>query len=149
VEELTIPGGRLLVIFDGYCGMCNRAVQLFVRRDRFDRLRFAPSSSPKVAALLARHGIDPVEATGDSGTIIVAQALGTPAEHLLTRSDAILTILRHLPDPWWPAIAATLRIIPRPLRDLLYRLIAWSRYRIWRRLDACPIPTADQRIRFL
>jgi predicted DCC family thiol-disulfide oxidoreductase YuxK len=149
MDELIIPGGRLLVIFDGHCGMCNAAVQWFLRRDRFDRLRFVASTSPKVASLLERHGIDPAEAESDSGSVVVAQALGTPHEHLLTRSEALLAILQQLPDPWWPAIGATLRIIPRPLRDLGYRLVAWSRYRIWKRLDACPIPTAEERMRFL
>jgi predicted DCC family thiol-disulfide oxidoreductase YuxK len=52
-EEL---GGRLLVIFDGQCGFCNRSVRWFLRRDRRDRLRFVASDSPKVAELLARHG---------------------------------------------------------------------------------------------
>jgi predicted DCC family thiol-disulfide oxidoreductase YuxK len=98
--------------------------------------------------LLARNGIDPIIATGNSGTILVAQALDTSAERLLLRSDAVLAILRQLPSPW-PAIAACLQLIPRPLRDLGYRLIARWRYRIWGHLDTCPIPTAEERARFL
>lgn len=149
MDGLNIPGGRLLVIFDGHCGLCNRSARWFLRRDRFDRLRFVSSGSPKVADLLARHGIDPSEAVGDTGSIVVAQALDTPAEHLLIRSEAVLAILQQLPDPWWPAIGATLRLIPRSIRDFGYRLIAYFRYRIWGRSDTCPIPTAEERMRFL
>jgi predicted DCC family thiol-disulfide oxidoreductase YuxK len=148
VSELENIGNRLLVIYDGVCGFCNLSVRWFLVRDRNDRLRFVPSDSPKVADLLARHGLDPAIATGNSGTILVAQALEAPAQRLLIRSDAVLAMLAQLPPPW-PGLAAVLRIIPRPLRDLGYRLVARWRYRIWGRLDACPIPTAQERARFL
>jgi predicted DCC family thiol-disulfide oxidoreductase YuxK len=141
-------GDRLLVIFDGNCGLCNRSVRWFLRRDRLDRLRFVPSDSPKVAALLSRHGLDSNSATPTPNTILVARDVDTPAEHLLTRSDAVLTILQQLPQPW-PTLAAICRLIPRPLRDLAYRLVARYRYRIWGRLDTCPIPTPAERARFL
>jgi predicted DCC family thiol-disulfide oxidoreductase YuxK len=148
VSELEKIGGRLLVIYDGVCGFCNLSVRWFLVRDRNDRLRFVASDSPKVANLLARHGLDAAMATGNSGTILVATALEAPAERLLIRSDAVIAMLGQLPSPW-PTLAAVLRIIPRPLRDLGYRLVARWRYRIWGRLDACPIPTAQERARFL
>ena len=117
-------------------------------RDRNDYMRFAPSDARFAAGLLARHGVDVSATQGNSGTVIVAVSLGTPAERLLTRSDAVLALLGQLRSPW-PGIAAILRVIPRPLRDLGYRLIARFRYRIWGRLDACPIPTASEQGRFL
>ena len=61
---------------------------------------------------------------------------------------AVLVLLAQLPAPW-PAVAAFGRLIPPALLDLAYRLIAHYRYRIWGRLDACPIPTAEERSRFL
>jgi predicted DCC family thiol-disulfide oxidoreductase YuxK len=139
-------GGRLLVIFDGHCGFCNHSVRWFLRRDRGDRLRFAPSQSPAVAVLLARHEIDASSATPN--TMFVVRDPGGPAERLLDRSRAVLAILAELPQPW-PAIAAALVWVPRPLRDLGYRIIARWRYRIWGRLEICPIPTAEERGRFL
>jgi predicted DCC family thiol-disulfide oxidoreductase YuxK len=147
-SDLDKLGGRLLVIFDGHCGLCNRTTRWCLRHDQFDRLRFVASNSPIVQELLARHGLDAATLAGNSGTILVAQAVDTPAEQLFTRSDAALAVLRQLPLPW-PALGATLRLIPRPLRDLGYRLIARVRYRIWGRLEACPIPTAEERMRFL
>ena len=148
VSDLQNIGDRLLVVYDGVCGFCNLSVRWFLDRDRHDRLRFVPSDSPKVATLFARHGLNPAIATGNSGTILVAQALESSAERLLFRFDAVLAMLRELPGPW-PAFAELLRIVPRPLRDLGYRLVARYRYRIWGRLDSCPIPTAQERARFL
>jgi predicted DCC family thiol-disulfide oxidoreductase YuxK len=57
-------------------------------------------------------------------------------------------MLRQLPRPW-PAVAAVMAWIPHRLRDLGYRLVARYRYRIWGRLETCPIPTARERERFL
>jgi predicted DCC family thiol-disulfide oxidoreductase YuxK len=148
VTELQNIGDRLLVIFDGHCGLCNHSIRWFLRHDHHDRLRFTPSDSPNVAALLSRHNLDSTTATPTPNTILVAESLGTPTERLLTRSDAVLAILRQLPQPW-PVFATICRIVPRPLRDLVYRLIARYRYRIWGRLDTCPIPTAQERSRFL
>jgi predicted DCC family thiol-disulfide oxidoreductase YuxK len=67
---------------------------------------------------------------------------------LLSRSDAVLALLSRLPSPW-PTVAGALRLVPRPLRDLAYRLVARWRYRVWGRLETCPIPTAEERNRFL
>ena len=53
VSGLVEIGGRLLVVFDGRCGFCNRAVRWFLRRDRRDRLRFVASESAEV------EGCDP------------------------------------------------------------------------------------------
>jgi predicted DCC family thiol-disulfide oxidoreductase YuxK len=153
VTELSQIGSRLLVIFDGHCGFCNRSVRWFLRRDRFDRLRFIPSESPQLAALLLRHQITETQNGLSSpilapSTILVVSNPDTPVEQVLVRSDAAIAMLRQLPRPW-PALAAVMRWIPRPLRDLGYRLVARYRYRIWGRLETCPIPTAQERERFL
>lgn len=147
-------GDRVLVVFDGCCGLCNRSVRWFLRRDGGDRLRFVPFESPLVAGLLVRHGIG---ATGQGlgpgsgsgpASILVVRDPGGPKEQLLDRSTGVLALLGELPRPW-PAVGAVLGWIPRPLRDLGYRLIARWRYRIWGRYESCPLPTAEERGRFL
>jgi predicted DCC family thiol-disulfide oxidoreductase YuxK len=153
VSEFENIGDRLLVIFDGHCGFCNSSVRWFLRRDRRDRLRFVPSESPKVASLLARHQISEREnglgsPTLAPSTILVVSNPDTPIEQVHVRSDAAIAMLRQLPRPW-PAVATVMSWIPRPLRDLGYRLVARYRYRIWGRLESCPIPTAQERERFL
>jgi predicted DCC family thiol-disulfide oxidoreductase YuxK len=70
------------------------------------------------------------------------------AEKLLIGSDAVAAMLSELPRPW-PWVAVGLRWVPRAVRELGYRLIASWRYRIWGRLESCPLPTAEERERFL
>lgn len=140
--------GRLLVIFDGHCVLCNGMVRWLLRRDRRDRLRFAAFDAENVADLLARHGIQLSGPQVSPSTMLVVKDFNRATEEILVRSDAALAMLRELPRPW-PAIAAALRLIPRPVRDLGYRLVARLRNRIWGRLKSCPRPTAEERTRFL
>jgi predicted DCC family thiol-disulfide oxidoreductase YuxK len=140
-------GDRLLVIYDGHCGLCNGWVQWLLHRDRNDRLRFAPFSPPELAPLLAQNP-DVLDHSGTPGTILVFRAHIHPDSRPLMRSQAALAVLRELPAPW-PAIATLLGWIPLFLRDPIYRFIARWRYRIWGRLANCPIPTPQQRERFL
>ncbi|MGB9407829.1 MAG: DCC1-like thiol-disulfide oxidoreductase family protein [Terracidiphilus sp.] len=120
----------------------------FLRRDRRDRLRFVASESAMAAGLLARHGISFPDSKSSPATILVVLNAGGLAERVLARSEAVLALIAELPRPW-PVVARVLGWIPRPVRDLGYRLIARWRYRIWGRLENCPLPTAGERNRFL
>src|ERR1035437_3313639 len=148
VSGFTELGGRLLVLFDGHCVLCNGTVRWFLRRDRRDRLRFAASDSARVAGFLARHGIGAPKSEAGPSTILVVRDFGGAEEEILVRSDAALAMLRTLPRPW-PAVAAALSWIPRPVRDLGYRLVARWRTRIWGRVESCPLPTAQGAARVL
>ena len=71
-------------------------------------------------------------------TVIVMADYGTPSQRLLDRSDAAIFAIASAGGLYGAAVG--LRIFPRFLRDAVYRLIARSRYRIFGRFDACPIP---------
>jgi predicted DCC family thiol-disulfide oxidoreductase YuxK len=144
MNSLAELDGRLLVVYDGHCGLCNRSVRWLLKRDREDRLRFAASESPQLAELLAELG---VSASGPE-TILVVRNAGSPGEQLLVRSEAVMALLAELPRPW-PRVAAALRRIPKPVRDVGYKLVARWRYRLWGRVESCPVPTPEQRQRFL
>jgi predicted DCC family thiol-disulfide oxidoreductase YuxK len=147
--------GRLLVLYDGECGLCNRSIRWLLRRDRHDRLCFAPNSHPRAIEILAQHGIASSAGPNTIGldtigldTIVVLRNVGTPLEDMLVRSNAVLACLRALPQPW-PIVVAVLRLIPRPFRELGYRQIARFRYHFFGRLATCPIPTPEERRHFL
>lgn len=142
--EFPDLGDRLLILYDGHCGFCNRSIRWFLKRDRFDRFRFAPAESPAAASLLARHNFGALS----PNTLIVVRHAGKSHERLLTRTTGIIAMLVELPRPW-SGFAIVLSAIPRSIRDLGYGLIARLRYRIWGRYDTCPIPTPEERRHFL
>jgi predicted DCC family thiol-disulfide oxidoreductase YuxK len=152
VTETFKIGGRLLVLFDGHCGLCNRSVWWLLRRDRRERVRFASFESPQAIRLLDRNvpgrADPPFGLNTDPDTVLVVRDAGGPGEQLLIRSNAVLAILAELPGPWL-AVGVVLGWIPRPVRDLGYRLVARWRYRIWGRVECCPVPTPAEQERFL
>ncbi len=139
--------GRALVLYDGVCGFCNRVVHFLMPRDRADRLRYAPLESGLARAMLARHPSLGQTAETMQSVVLVLDAL-TPLESVQQRSDAVLAGMRLLPSPW-PLLAAVLRIVPRLVRDVGYRIVARLRYRIFGRYAACPIPSPTERKRIL
>jgi predicted DCC family thiol-disulfide oxidoreductase YuxK len=127
-----------IVLFDGVCNLCSGSVQFIIPRDREGRFRFASLQSPVGQELLARFGIDPT---------VVDSVVVIEGDRWYKESDAALRVARGLAGPW--KVLTVFRLIPRPLRDRLYRLIARNRYRWFGKKEACWLPTPELRERFL
>jgi predicted DCC family thiol-disulfide oxidoreductase YuxK len=139
-----MSGSNPIILYDGVCGLCNRLVQFLLKHDREGHLRFASLQSDFAAKVLGRHGIDPK----DLDTVQVVVNYDQPDERVLQRSDAILRAGREL-GGFWGASASVGKVVPRPLRDLVYRFVATNRYRVFGKYDTCMLPDANQRSRFL
>jgi predicted DCC family thiol-disulfide oxidoreductase YuxK len=130
-----------LLLYDGYCGLCNRAVQWVLAHDRAAAIRFAPLDGRVADQVRARHpalvGVD---------SLVLVEAVDGK-ERVLVRSAAVLAILDHIPH--WRMIAAIGRLVPQSIRDGAYGIVARSRLRWFGRSDLCPLPTPAQRSRFL
>lgn len=132
-----------VLLYDGLCGFCDRAVQFVLARDRHARLRFAPLQGEFARGVLARH---PELAQVDS-LVLVERDARSGQERIFVRSDGALRVAHHLGGAW--RLTALLRVLPRGLRDLAYDAFARVRYRLFGRHDTCPIPAPAQRARFL
>ena len=127
-----------VVLFDGVCNLCNRCVRYIVRRDPQARFRFAALQSQAGRNLLAAHGREP----GSLDTMVLIEG-----GEVFARSDAALRIARTLRGP--SRMLAAAAVIPRPLRDWLYDLVASRRYQWFGRKDSCPMPEPGIAQRFL
>ena len=128
------------ILFDGVCNLCNGFVNFVIDRDPERRFRFASLQSGAGQALMATHGLTPV--AGDPASIIVI-ANG----RALQRSSAVLRIASGLAGPW--RLMAAFRIVPPPLRDVVYSFVAGHRYAWFGRSNECRLPTPELRERFL
>ncbi len=133
-----------IVFYDGVCGLCNRLVQFLIKRDKRGTLRFASLQSDFATKVLRRHGIDPA----DLDTVHVVVNYDEPDERVLNRSDAILRAWIEL-GGFWKSLAVTAQIVPRALRDPVYRFVARNRYRVFGKYETCMLPEPNQRSRFL
>ena len=141
---MTPPAPTTVVLYDGVCGLCNRLNQFLLPRDHHARLRFAALQSPAAHLLLARYGIDP----SDLDTVYVIADWGAPTERAIARSKAVLHAVSQL-DGSWRVLANIGSLVPGPIADLAYRIVARNRYRIFGRHDHCMVPPTNWRERFL
>ena len=133
---MSDPHGPIL-FFDGVCGLCSRCVDFSLRHDRSGLVRFAPLQGSTAAELLTHEDV------ADLDTVVLVDD-GV----LFRRSAAIVGLLRQLGGPW-RLVATLLWLIPRPLRDVGYRMVARSRYRIFGKSDTCRVLTPGEHERFL
>jgi predicted DCC family thiol-disulfide oxidoreductase YuxK len=145
VEHKAIQG-RALLLYDGVCALCNGVVQFLMKHDSQDRFCYAPLESSLGREVLARFDIHAFP----DGVMLLTDAL-TRTEHLYQRSDAVAEALQRLSPPsgMWRLAGRVLRLVPRPLRDWGYGIVARFRYRLFGRYDTCPIPPPEQRSRLL
>lgn len=137
------PNGNPIVLYDGVCGLCNRLVKFILKRDLNGRFRFASLQSEFAATLLKRHGAN----AKDLDTFYVVIDQGNPDERVLMRSDAILFVVKTLGGVW--KIASVGRVVPKVIRDALYRLVARNRYRVFGKHESCMLPSPEHRAKFL
>jgi predicted DCC family thiol-disulfide oxidoreductase YuxK len=129
-----------VILFDGVCNLCNGFVQFVIRHDAAGRFRLAALQSDAGQALLRQHQL-PTPPEPDSVVLLMDG-------RAYTHSAAALGILRELGGGWrW--LAGWGLLVPRRLRDAVYRLIARNRYRWFGRQQACWLPTPALQSRFL
>ncbi len=136
--ELLAGVGHPVVLFDGVCHLCQSSVQFLIKRDLRQRLRFASLQSPFGRRLLASQGLDPVAMT----SIVFVEAGQSYQE-----STAALKVAAYLKAPW--RFLAWCRVLPRWLRDPVYRWIAKNRYRWFGKDETCWLPTPELQSLFL
>ena len=136
-----MPEGHTIVLFDGVCNLCSGVVRFVIARDPHAHFRFAALQSDAARRACAEVGATPPAAVEPDTIIVIVNG------RALERSDAALAIAARLPFPW--PIFGVFRILPRPLRDWLYRLVARNRYRWFGKSDTCMMPTPELRARFL
>jgi predicted DCC family thiol-disulfide oxidoreductase YuxK len=133
-----------VLLYDGVCGLCNRFVEFTLRHDRRDVFRFAALQSELAGRVLGRHG----ESASDLNGVYVVLDLQEVEERLLRRSSAVIYLLRALGGRW-RVLAEVYGVLPQRVRDVLYEWVARTRYRVFGKLEACPVPEAGVREKFL
>ena len=118
-----------ILLYDGCCNLCNASVRFIKKRDREEMFRFIPLQSDEGVQLLTEKRIP----DQGNGTVILIYA-----DKVYMRSDAALTALRLIGRGW--QLFYGFIILPRFIRDGIYRLIARTRYRLFGRTDTCCTP---------
>ena len=137
-----LRGRHNVVFFDRVCLMCNAAVRFLSSEDNRRALYFSTLQGETYAR---SHRADDSPCTDDIASIVFVESLATGDQRTYTHSTAVVRILRTMGGFWWlPGIALT--IVPRPIRDCLYRVLATHRYQWFGKTsELCELPTEEQR----
>lgn len=128
----------MILVFDAHCLLCNGSVQFVLKHDHRAHFRFASIQGAHGKALLARAGLPP----DNTPTLLLVDG-----PHIWQYSGAVIRIAGALGWPWKLAWVAWL--VPAPLRDAAYRLVARHRYRWFGRSESCMLPPPGTAARFL
>lgn len=126
-----------IILFDGVCNFCDRSVQFIIKYDQSAYFQFASIQSDVGQTLLAQYG---VPENIDSVILI---------EHgkAYFESTAALKICKRL-DSFRP-VCYIFILFPPSIRNIMYRMFAKNRYRLFGQNEKCLLPTPSQRKRFL
>jgi predicted DCC family thiol-disulfide oxidoreductase YuxK len=129
---------EIIVMFDGVCNLCSGVVQFLIPRDPSARVHFASLQSAAGEHLRRSFSVP------DSVDSLIAIQGG----RAFVYADALIVVGRTLGGSW-SLLANVGSVVPRPIRNAIYRLIAKTRYRMFGKKDECWLPTPALRSRFL
>lgn len=133
-----IPPNKQLILFDGVCNFCDETIQKVIKADKNNVFVFAALQSEIGKEIIKYIGINPA-----TDSIILYQ----PSVAYFTESDAALEIAKQL-NGWYPTLQLG-KIVPKSLRNSVYRYIAKNRYKWYGKKPECMIPSAEVRSKFL
>lgn len=127
-----------IILFDGVCNLCNHAVIFVIDRDAKKRFRFASLQSSVGQDLLKRFQL-PFHAM--NSLVLIRN------DKAYLKSTGALEIARKLQGLW--SLAYFFIIIPSPIRDFIYDIIAKYRYKMFGKSESCRYPSEELKLRFI
>lgn len=128
---------KIVVFFDGECNFCNRWVRFIHHRDSRKLFKFSSLQAPAALRILESFNTAP-----NLDSILLVEG-----DKMYTRSTAVLRILYKLDGPVkWLYI---LILVPKFIRDRVYRLFSENRYHLFGKYDSCELPDEDLKAKFL
>ncbi|MCU7667382.1 thiol-disulfide oxidoreductase DCC family protein [Bacillus thuringiensis] len=126
-----------IILFDGECNVCDRSVQFIIKRDPIGLFKFASMQSDIGKELLNKYN-----APNDLSSLVLIEN-----NNCYLKSSAALRVSKNLKGAW--KLLYFLLVVPKPLRDYFYSIIAKNRYKWFGKKDSCMLPSPEIRKRFL
>lgn len=127
-----------VILFDGVCNFCNSAVNFTIKRDKKNKIRFAPLQSIVGKQLVQQYGLP----ADDLRSFIFIEN-----NIVYTRSAAALRVCKYLSGLW--PLCYGLIIVPAFIRNGIYDWIAKNRYKWFGEKEECMIPSPEVKAKFL
>lgn len=126
-----------IILFDGDCNFCDHSVQFIIKRDKNAVYKFTSLQSEIGQEIKRKYQVPE-----HIDSIILVKD-----DKCYFKSAAALRISKHLSGGW--KLLYVLSIIPKPIRDYFYDILAKNRYKWFGKKDSCMLPSPEIRKRFL
>jgi len=127
-----------IILYDAVCVICNGWAKFLIKYDQSIQFKLVSAQSPLGVQLLEHYQMSTEHYT----TMVVVKD-----QVLYTESTALLKVMQHLGLPF--SLMNMGYLMPRPIRDFLYRRVALNRYALFGKTNQCLIPSAENRNHFL
>lgn len=126
-----------IILFDGECNFCEKSVQFIIKRDPNGYFKFASLQSEIGKKLRKKYNVP----EHIDSLLLIEQ------DKWYDKSSAALRIGKNLKGFY--KISFVFLIIPKPIRDFFYDILAKNRYKWFGKTNHCVIPSQKIRNRFL
>jgi predicted DCC family thiol-disulfide oxidoreductase YuxK len=116
-----------LMLYDGYCVLCNGVVNFVSPRQKPDALEYSSLQSPRGQAILQKCGLS----TTKLDTFVLYDN-----GRCFTRSSAALRLAGYMRFPW--PLAQIFLLVPPFIRNMVYNWVARNRFKWFGRLPNEP-----------
>jgi predicted DCC family thiol-disulfide oxidoreductase YuxK len=127
-----------IILFDGVCNLCNSSVDFILKRDKKKKFLFGSLQGNAGQALLKKHHLP----AGQLHSFVLIEG-----DKVYTQSTAALRVIKHLERGW--QFLYGLIIIPKFLRDGIYKWVSRNRYKWFGKKETCRLPTPQEKAQFL
>jgi predicted DCC family thiol-disulfide oxidoreductase YuxK len=126
-----------IILFDGVCNVCNKSVQFVIKRDNKNIFKFASLQSNFGQKMIKKYRIHP-----NMNSLVLIDE-----DTCYFESTAALKICKQL-NGFWKFMYIFI-IVPAPIRNFVYRIIAKNRYKWFGHTQSCPVYPPDVRKKFI
>ncbi len=122
---------KTIILYDGHCPLCHYWIRYAIKKDVNNKLYFAPLQGEFGKAFVVENKLT------DFDTVI----LYFPNNEPFIYSEAVCELLKYLKIRNF--LYYLLMITPQIISNTAYRLVARTRYLLYKRYDNCELPSTE------
>ena len=136
-KKINVKDDAPILFFDGVCNLCNWSVDMILRLEKNDQIRFASLQSN-----FSEQFLNDSNFPSSLDSIIFRVNNKNFVE-----SDAVIEISKYLKTPF--SFLKYFHWFPKGFRNIVYRMIAKNRHAIFGKRLSCRLPDGDFSSRFI
>ncbi|WP_120496834.1 thiol-disulfide oxidoreductase DCC family protein [Kiloniella sp. EL199] len=138
IKFSNFDDSRPIIVFDGECALCSAFIQFVIRHDKFEEFQFTTGQSSLGQALFTHYNLDTVNFETN---LLISKGKAYAKMSAFSQTTSLL--------PYPAKFLSLARLLPSPIDNWLYDLVAQNRYRLFGRADSCLLPDSNLRKRLI